>query len=315
MTDSTISSKYIATVVLLIVSAIGVTLPHFLYQRNSLTPPTNNNNDTEVTTTTNSVLPFLSYLRPLASGIIIGVALFHLLPEAGEILRETSSTFVNEYPTPEFLLMLGFFLMVVVDEFLPCTHKANIPESNTVTAHKNVNDSDNKTTTTTILSSVRETYKLYAMEVAVSFHSLIIGFSLGVTNQELNSLIGLTIALSFHQLFEGIAMGLTVLESNLSKTAFLTLVNIFSFSIAIGSVIGINVSQTFAEDQSSKMEALIIGVPNTMAAGMLLHMGGEFLSKDFGPHSPHKYTKLEKASKLGLVWFGGGAMAIIAFWA
>jgi len=153
------------------------------------------------------------------------------------------------------------------------------------------------------------------MEVAVSIHSLIVGFSLGVTNQELKSLIGLTIALSFHQLFEGIAMGLAALESNFAKSAFQTLVSIFSFSIVIGAVIGINVAQSFSKKQSSQMEALITGVPNALAAGMLLHIGIEFLGRDLGPNSPHKCTNMEKAGKLSLVWFGGGIMALIAFWA
>ena len=293
-------------------------------------------------------LPSLRYLRVFATGIIIGVAMLHLLPESAELLRETGSEFINEFPTAPFLMMIGYFLMTSVEEFLPCcpdhndysdnsrvekklngsvdadTEMGGMPGGakvssgdeatppNVNTSSAVVHDDGQVPPPTSVLVNIRDVYKVYAMEFSISLHSVVIGFSLGVTDSGTSALVGLTIALCFHQFFEGLAMGLAAYEAKFSKKAFITLVAVYSLSIFIGAVIGINVIKLVSEEEAEKWEGYITGVPNAVAAGMLLHIGQEFLSKDLGVHAPHTSSNFEKVAKLSLLVLGGVIMAFIA---
>ena len=55
--------------------------------------------------------------------------------------------------------------------------------------------------------------KVYATEIAIAIHSIIIGFTMGV-NPNTRSLIGLTIAMIFYQIFEGIALAMIALQGD-----------------------------------------------------------------------------------------------------
>ena len=230
--------------------------------------------------------------------------------------------------------------MICVDEFLPCSHVVDNgnskmeKKSGSVVVDESANDTSkdiemNGTaeactkgcceetspptkTSTSVLVNIGEVYKVYAMEFAISLHSVIIGFSLGVTDSDTSSLVGLTIALGFHQFFEGIAMGLAAYEAKFSKKAFIILVAVFSLSIFVGGIIGINVTKVFSKEEAEKWEGYITGVPNAIAAGMLLHIGQEFLSKDLGVHAPHTTSVFQKIAKLALLISGGFIMAVIA---
>ena len=161
--------------------------------------------------------------------------------------------------------------------------------------------------------NVREVMKVYAMEGAIAVHSVIVGFSLGVSTGDDIAIASLAFALAVHQFFEGIALGLAALEANISKPALFFLVAMFSTSIAAGVVVGVFV--TSVEDSAGGVgglnEALCRGVPNAVGGGMLSVIAGEFLNKDLGPQAGHKRS----GSKLFLLFLGGTVMSVLAFWA
>ncbi len=161
--------------------------------------------------------------------------------------------------------------------------------------------------------NIHEIMKVYAMEGAIAAHSIIVGFSLGVSAGDNVAIATLAGALVLHQMFEGIALGLAALEANLGKMAYAFLCIVFSTSIAVGVVLGvIATSYDFSSDDSGVTEQLCRGIPNAIGAGMLMIIAGEFYGKDFGSGGGHDGGGKLKTFLLGI---GGGVMAVLAVWA
>ena len=176
--------------------------------------------------------------------------------------------------------------------------------------------------------------KVYATEMAIAIHSIIIGFTMGV-DPNTDGLIGFTIAMLFHQLFEGVALAMIARQGNLTGNALLLMVLMFALSLPTGIWIGkgvfeyvvrqhntdANNNNNPVDDGSSHNNSNDIvrldigtiicqGVPNAIAAGMLIHIGFELMLEDFN-HDTAKFP----ACKLLLVFVGGFTMCFLTFWA
>jgi len=97
------------------------------------------------------ILPFclrssntrLDRIRPLACGVIFGVVFFHLLPDATKLLNSHAVTALiisklpfpftptshDPFPLAELFLLLGAFIMIAIDQKLPCPHDHATPPS------------------------------------------------------------------------------------------------------------------------------------------------------------------------------------------
>jgi len=167
--------------------------------------------------------------------------------------------------------------------------------------------------------------KVYATEIAIAIHSIIIGFTMGI-NPNTSSLIGFTIAMIFHQLFEGVALSMIARQGNLDVRALVVMVFLFSLSLPTGILIGLIVyrvldddddnddSSTTSEEDGGELRVSTIlfqGVPNAISAGMLLHIGFELMMEDFN----HKSSSTFPTQKLLLAFLGGAMFCFIAIWA
>ena len=350
-----------------------------------------------VASVTGCVLPFqrtfdVTPIRPLSTGIIFAVALCHLLPDAGQILDtlavtnwimdvtsvpgQLGATGVYEtLPVAETLMCLGIFMMLVIDQCIPCPHhqvqhdleRNNNDKNNDTNTTQQWNDEKSQLlpvssssnggisaytngggegscngpharthtqhdTSTTMPSSPPRipNAKVYATEMAIAIHSIIIGFTMGV-DPNTDGLIGFTIAMLFHQLFEGVALAMIARQGNLTKSALLLMVLMFALSLPTGIWIGKRVFEYVVlqptdddnnnnnpgdDGSSHNIVRLDIGtiicqgVPNAIAAGMLIHIGFELMLEDFN-HDTAKFP----ACKLMLVFVGGFTMCFLAFWA
>ena len=160
--------------------------------------------------------------------------------------------------------------------------------------------------------------KVYATETAIAIHSIIIGFTIGI-NPDTSALLGLTVALIFHQLFEGMALAMIAVQSNLGFHACCVLVALFSISLPCGILLGLLVyhfSSTSNNDDEFNMSVIFFqGIPNAIAAGMLLHIGFELMMKDFSHTDRHENTSKFPLMKLALVFLGGATICFLAIWA
>jgi len=329
---------FISGIVLFLSSAIGCTLP-FLSKTD------------------------LSLVRPLSTGVVFAVALCHLLADASDILdsKYVTDLFANVtglrggdlndvLPVAEWFMCLGIFIMLVIDQWIPCHHHMHFPiiEKGCKVAESNQTEKDrllsaskcctleNSSYQKQEVESVEEgngiangiandhaylTYKqsmthskIYATEAAIAIHSIIIGFTIGI-NPDTSALMGFTFAMIFHQVFEGAALAMMAVQGKLGTKASCILVAMFSFSLPFGILIGLFV-YNFANDDGEDVNIgsiLFQGIPNALAAGMLIHIGFELMMDDFS-HSHHNQGKFPKG-KLSLVFLGGLAMCFLAIWA
>jgi zinc transporter ZupT len=155
----------------------------------------------------------------------------------------------------------------------------------------------------------------YLLELGIALHSVLIGLTLGTTN---DAFVGLFIALCFHQFFEAIALGAQI--ANL-KTATLksavSMVIFYSLTTPVGIAIGIGIhSGTY--NPKSVASLLSSGILDSLAAGVLIYVAiVNLITAEMGANA-HAFYSL--SSRLKLLYFtalylGATAMAIIGRWA
>ena len=371
-------------------------------------------------------------VRPLSTGIIFGVAICHLLPDSGQILDTVRVTewflrttrlqgtvgddgLYDTLPVAEGLMCLGVFIMLVIDQCIPCPHHqvqdmtpttptttggvgddedlhngemtrllsshhngngadgccsghhdhhhhhGSIATDGHVHGHHNghghgtehgsgyISDSSGDSSGTTTNGAHHHNHqqqrlpnaKVYATEVAIAIHSVIIGFTMGV-NPHTGALVGFTVAMVFHQVFEGIALAMIAQQGRLTTRALFVLVTVFASSLPTGIVIGrtlynlaefakatagagdaedVDLVDVDDEEEGADLFTLFFqGVPNAIASGMLLHIGFELMMEDFHHHHHHyggenKGRQKFPAFKLALAFLGGASIIFLAIWA
>jgi len=282
---------------------------------------------------TGCILPFVSTdltpIRPLSTGVVFAVALCHVLADAAAILDTVDVTLAFEtatglrgggdvLPIAEALVCLGIFVMLVIDQCIPCHHHPHFYEIEGESASEREGLSllpaspiNNQPRPITIPVHPA---KLYATEASIALHSVIIGFTIGV-NPDTTALPGFTIAMIFHQILEGGVLGVMAVNTRIGVSASVILVGMFSASLPVGIGLGMHVYRLADGNESNGDEwdgsVWFQGVPNAVAGGMLLHIGFELLVEDFGHRHPGKVP----VGKLALVFFGGATMCFLAVWA
>jgi len=183
------------------------------------------------------VLRHASFVNSFAAGLILGVAFFHLFPEAIE-LSEHALSFI-------FLGFICFFLL-----------------ENVVVLHSG----------SEVLFSEKEHSqhtKGIVMFSGLFFHSLMDGVIIGI-GFEIDSNIGLLTSLGviFHELPEGVTTFSLLINTIKKKTALK-----LSIMVALATPIGAVISLTFVPGLSDE----IIGAMLAMAGGSLLYISASDL--------------------------------------
>lgn len=159
--------------------------------------------------------------------------------------------------------------------------------------------------------SLKDFVALYALELSVSVHSIILGVDYGLETKS-STLLALTVALTFHQTIEGIAMGAAVvnMKDAMSDRKIMTFMIFFASTISIGVIIGIISSYRGESGAADTLQ----GIFSSLAAGSLLYVSlSEQVSTYFGRADLEDQlgTKLMMIAAFGL---GFAAMAGLAVW-
>lgn len=118
----------------------------------------------------------------------------------------------------------------------------------------------------------------YMLEFALSVHSIIIGIAVGIADEE--TLPVFLTAIVFHQFFEGVALGSRLVDAKeLSLKEIILLSIIFMLSAPIGNVIAV----LSIESMNTNDPAYLIttGVLDSICSGILLYVGFILLITDF----------------------------------
>lgn len=172
-----------------------------------------------------------------ASGIFLGAALFHMLPDATHGFQETLGT-VN-FPIAEFFCAGGFMLLLLLERLS--------------------------------FSSPRTNHNLtipYLVAITLIIHSLIEGAALGVNTQFATASI-IFIAIFVHKASESFALSLALCRGNhLSNKQLFWIVGIFSLMTPLG----IGLGDTITSFMQFKQGQLLAAAFNAFAAGTFLYM-------------------------------------------
>eukprot|EP00601_Ochromonadales_sp_CCMP2298_P008250 CAMPEP_0173199244 /NCGR_PEP_ID=MMETSP1141-20130122/17131_1 /TAXON_ID=483371 /ORGANISM="non described non described, Strain CCMP2298" /LENGTH=370 /DNA_ID=CAMNT_0014124119 /DNA_START=152 /DNA_END=1264 /DNA_ORIENTATION=+ len=165
---------------------------------------------------------------------------------------------------------------------------------------------------------LRETVSLYAMELTVSVHSLIIGLDIGFLSgaAQIPTLFSLVCAISFHQFVEGLGLG-TILRgvsenaSSAAASKVLVFACIFCVTCPCGILLGILTSTM----QPSPLQLFVKGAANALAAGSLLYISlAEMVAHYFSAVDVFERPVL-KLQMVLIFSMGILAMAVLAIWA
>mmetsp|Transcript_59307 Transcript_59307/g.105421 ORF Transcript_59307/g.105421 Transcript_59307/m.105421 type:complete len:317 (-) Transcript_59307:70-1020(-) len=304
MNADTFSLRCIATGALLIVSFAGVAFPFFAKRTNARL--------LEAT--------WFQLTRVLCTGLVVGVALMHVLGDAQEYLSP-----VSDYPVADAACLVGIFAMVAIKELgMMCMNylKQHAPPGDSALEKGLLDHSEPSLGHTHSIPSIElhdinftnpfQRFIVYMMETSIMVHSVLVGVALGVLQKRV-AILSLSAALLFHQFFEGLALGAVAVKSEFSFKSSWHLLLTFTASCPGGAVLGIVFANQY--DPKDSRTAWTLGLLNAVAAGTLLHIGlVELLPEDFA-HKQHSGRKPHTLMRLLALFVGGAIMAVLAIWA
>jgi zinc transporter 1/2/3 len=258
-------------------------------------------------------------LKAFSAGIILGVALLHVFPEANASLEQLIA-----YPLCSALLGAGIILTLGFDQIaLHALHAWPSKESD---------DEERKIEEATEVvcdlpprvgqesgersrhlrhdyKDARALSKAIIIDVSVAIHSIVLGFGFGALGKdEAATLKVLIIVLCIHQFFEGIGVGVTISDSPLSFTVVCWFGVFFSVTVPIGIVLGLTVPS------SSTTGEWVAGCAGCVAAGMLLYTASiEMIAEEFLIAS-HYDSAMLKFSMWCAATIGVALMCVLAIW-
>lgn len=151
------------------------------------------------------------------------------------------------------------------------------------------------------------------LEFGVIFHSVIIGITLGTTND----FTTLFIVLIFHQAFEGLGLGTRLAVLPLPKKSWIPFIGglAYAWVTPIGIAIGLGVRHSYNEDSATAN--YVTGTFDSVSSGILLYTGlVELLAHEFIFNEKMRTAPLGKVLlSVFEMLLGAGLMALLGYWA
>lgn len=241
--------------------------------------------------------PFFRCIKSFSGGIILGVAMLHLLADA---VNELGDFF--EYPLGLALAGGGAMLTLGLHLLAECAPKSS-PADIDPKDCENIDIFLNKEKTANSARAV-------ILEGCVTVHSVLIGYDFGLQSTNAGgTMTVLMIALCFHQFFEGLGVGTVFLESELPPKVSIASAIVFAVGLPAGIILGL------VHEDDSESGSITAGCANAIAAGSLMFSSmTEMIGHDFFDHGLDGRLLLKLQMYFSLV-VGFGAMAAIAVWA
>jgi solute carrier family 39 (zinc transporter), member 1/2/3 len=152
--------------------------------------------------------------------------------------------------------------------------------------------------------------EMLVLLAGLSFHSVFVGFTLGLTENDL----GLFLAIIAHQFFEGIALGTRIARTKIKHSLVVLLLDfLFSISAPVGIAIGWGVSTSI--NNNPRVYTIVDGVFNAISSGILLYVGlTHMIAEEMERPDVVRKIRMKIAIFLGVV-AGSAVMAVIGIWA
>lgn len=181
---------------------------------------------------------FLELGQALGGGVFLGIALFHMLPDAEQTLHDAYGAF--SYPYANVLCALGFVVLLFLEKIVLQIERA--PDDNGGALP-------------------------HILPLVLSVHALIEGMALGVNITLANALI-IFIAIIAHKGSESFALATHLGKSHLSMTRAMPLFFIWALMSPLGVIVGSEMSHHL-QSHTGQVTAAVF---NAFAAGTFLYI-------------------------------------------
>lgn len=180
---------------------------------------------------------FLELGDAFASGVFLGAALFHMLPESAETFHELLPAVT--FPMAALFCAIGFLLLVFLERLATATTQGN---------HNHL----------TIP---------YIVAVVIMVHSLIEGAVLGVIT-DISAFAIIFIAILAHKSSDSFALSHTLVKHSITARALFILIAVFTLMTPVGILLGSSITP-FMEARSGQLTTAAF---SAFAAGTFLYM-------------------------------------------
>lgn len=222
---------------------------------------------------------WLSLLSCFSGGVFMGTCFLDIIPHINENYEDFKvlSGTDFEFPLPQFTTCIGFFLVYLIEEICVKVfamkhdhgHDGEQAEKVAIPVHKESLNLRNLVMEETANYAVAESsegslLKSLTFAVAMSFHSILEGFALGVQNTTAR-IVTLFISLILHKGVEAFSVGLQISKGNSNKLkAVVATIIIYALMTPIGSGLGTllqlsNISRLHKDGAVLILESLAAG--------------------------------------------------------
>lgn len=178
---------------------------------------------------------------------------------------------------------------------------------------KGLSDDDDSVNSFGLSVAASEILGVMILEFGVIFHSVIIGITLGTTDE----FVTLFVVIIFHQMFEGLGLGSRLALLPLPRNSWIPYLGAIAYALVtpIGVAIGIGVRNSYNGDSATAR--YITGTFDSVSSGILFYVGFvELLAHEF------VFNERMRKAPIGFVCLsvfevllGAGLMALLGRWA
>lgn len=285
---------------------------------------------------------YTKYIKMYSAGVIASLALVHI---SSEVITELAIHI--HYRLGATCILSGMLLMAITEHMSHSWTDNDVPsdietpltddnfcqsqdctivdcdsnklENNDIHTHSCITNLNSKSLANAAMDNKKKLV-VYIFEFACVFHSLLIGFSVGLTTGSSN-LRTLTIALCFHQFLEGISLGFVISDACLSFIKKMFLVVSYSVTTPIGIVIGLTIESVYADADASasvhqQTRAIVQGCIQGVAAGILTYVAMiQLIAEEFSKEDMHGKGKwFQRCCMYASLLSGAASMCALALW-
>ncbi|XP_021961884.1 zinc transporter ZIP3 [Folsomia candida] len=320
--------KWVVMGLLAVISTLFGFLPYILFRSLKTCNP--------IYIQTNTYKMMVSILACFGAGVLLSLALIHLLPHVREMFEEISTIweiFPKHFPIAEATTLAGFGLIYFVEEIAHIlmvdtqfghshTHAQNLPKIDTCSAkiisNNNVNldsqnlaigvDANSKNAIMSedhnpnedIGSDLTSSLKAFMALLALSFHEFMEGMAIGIQNE--SSMWVMFGGVASHKFVIAFCLGMEFVNSRASRKTMIGSVLFFGCITSIGIGVGGLIQ---AEGSSDSIYTAVIG---GLATGTLLYVVFfEILNRE----REKKMYELEEVGGAGILQFAAVVVGMI----
>lgn len=227
----------------------------------------------------------------LAAGILLGMGIVHLLPEADAAWR----AIVPGYPVAFVLAAVAFLAILFVEHVLLPPHHHGV--------HEGIGHGRTELPDEFGVHVQSQYLYAYALLIALSIHSFVSGAALGMQHEAAKA-FAIFVAIVAHKTTEGFALGVSMTRNRVGGPMALVFLTLFASTTLIGILAGMLVTDALDGSAARGLDACFL----SLAAGTFIYIAAlDIITEEF-THGG------DRGTKWCLALVGLALTALLALW-